>query len=210
MNYYLQGLSVTLASVAPIGMQNLFVISSAASFTRRQAFITAVIVILFDVSLALAAFFGMGALIEKWPVLRLCVLGAVSLFVLKIGTGLVFSKTEDIQSKKHEFSLKKIITAAFAVAWLNPQALVDSTLFFGAFRSSLPPAAALPFISGCLTASPLWFFSLTLAVSAFSSKIGPKFLRILNAVCGSVILIYGVRLMRDFILLLRSAAGSAV
>jgi L-lysine exporter family protein LysE/ArgO len=199
MSYYLQGLTVTLASVAPIGMQNLFMISSAASFTRRQAFITAAIVILFDVSLALSAFFGMGALIEKWPLLRLCVLGAGSVFVLKIGTGLIFSKAEDIQSKKREFSLKKITAAAFAVAWLNPQALVDTTLYFGAFRSSLPPEAILPFICGCMTASPLWFLSITLAVSTFSSKIGPKFLRILNLICGTVTLFYGTKLLRDFI-----------
>ena len=47
-----------LAYVAPIGLQNLFVINSALTHTRRRAILTALIVIFFDVTLALACFFG--------------------------------------------------------------------------------------------------------------------------------------------------------
>ena len=51
-----------LAYVAPIGLQNLFVINSALTHTRRRAILTALIVIFFDVTLALACFFGIGAI----------------------------------------------------------------------------------------------------------------------------------------------------
>ena len=44
-----------LAYVAPIGLQNLFVINSALTHTRKRALLTALIVILFDVTLALAS-----------------------------------------------------------------------------------------------------------------------------------------------------------
>ena len=64
MPTYLQGLTIGLAYVAPIGMQNLFVINSALTQPRRRALLTALIVIAFDISLALACFFGIGALVE--------------------------------------------------------------------------------------------------------------------------------------------------
>lgn len=37
MEYFLQGLTMGLAYVAPIGLQNLFVINSALTHTRRRA-----------------------------------------------------------------------------------------------------------------------------------------------------------------------------
>lgn len=61
MLYFLQGLTMGLAYVAPIGLQNLFVINTALSASRPRAFGTAAIVIFFDITLALACFFGIGA-----------------------------------------------------------------------------------------------------------------------------------------------------
>ncbi|MFR4335051.1 MAG: hypothetical protein ACLT3D_03335 [Lawsonibacter sp.] len=43
MPTYLQGLTIGLAYVAPIGMQNLFVINSALTQPRRRALLTALI-----------------------------------------------------------------------------------------------------------------------------------------------------------------------
>lgn len=63
MPAYFQGLAIGLAYVAPIGMQNLFVINSALAQPRRRALLTALIVTLFDVSLAFACYFGIGAVI---------------------------------------------------------------------------------------------------------------------------------------------------
>ena len=71
---YLQGLGIGLAYVAPIGMQNLFVINSALTQPRRKALLTALIVIFFDISLALACFFGIGALVERFDWLQRLIL----------------------------------------------------------------------------------------------------------------------------------------
>ena len=54
MNIFLQGLTMGLAYVAPIGMQNLFVINSALTNKRKRALLTALIVIFFDITLSLA------------------------------------------------------------------------------------------------------------------------------------------------------------
>ena len=50
MNIFLQGLTMGLAYVAPIGMQNLFVINSALTNKRKRALLTALIVIFFDIT----------------------------------------------------------------------------------------------------------------------------------------------------------------
>ena len=54
MNIYLQGLTMGLAYVAPIGLQNLFVINSALTQKRSRVYITALIVIFWDISLGVA------------------------------------------------------------------------------------------------------------------------------------------------------------
>ena len=54
MMYFLQGLTMGLAYVAPIGLQNLFVINTALTQRKSRVYLTALIVIFFDVTLALA------------------------------------------------------------------------------------------------------------------------------------------------------------
>ena len=56
MNIFLQGLTMGLAYVAPIGMQNLFVINSALTNKRKRALLTALIVIFFTSHCHLHAF----------------------------------------------------------------------------------------------------------------------------------------------------------
>ena len=89
---YLQGLSLGLAYVAPIGVQNLFVINAGLSQPRAAAYRTALIVIFFDVTLALAGFFGIGALIEHSELIRKGVLLAGSLVVMYMGLRLMLSR----------------------------------------------------------------------------------------------------------------------
>ena len=60
MNIYLQGLTMGLAYVAPIGLQNLFVINSALTQKRSRVYLTALIVIFWDISLGVACFLGAG------------------------------------------------------------------------------------------------------------------------------------------------------
>ena len=60
--YFLQGLLVGLATFAPIGMQNLFIINTAIVQPLPRILLT--IIGLFDMTLSTAAFYGIGALLE--------------------------------------------------------------------------------------------------------------------------------------------------
>lgn len=122
MNIYLQGLTMGLAYVAPIGLQNLFVINSALTQKRSRVYLTALIVILWDVSLGVSCFLGAGALMQALPWLQKVILGLGSLIVIWIGIGLLRSKASLEGGKDVNVPVWKLFTTAFVVTWFNPQA----------------------------------------------------------------------------------------
>ena len=181
MHIYLQGLTMGLAYVAPIGLQNL---------------------ILWDVSLGIACFLGAGALMEALPWLQKVILGLGSLIVIWIGVGLLRSKASLEGGKDVNVPLWRLFTTAFVVTWMNPQALIDGTMMLGAFRASLPQGGDLPFIFGFGSASVLWFLTLSTVVSLLGGRFNEKVLSIINKVCGAVIIFYGCKLLWSFVKLM--------
>ena len=202
MNIYLQGLTMGLAYVAPIGLQNLFVINSALTQKRSRVYITALIVILWDVSLGVACFLGAGALMQAVPWLQKVILGAGSLIVIWIGVGLLRSKASLEGGKDVNIPIWKLFTSAFVVTWMNPQAIIDGTMMLGAFRATLPAEGNLPFILGFASASALWFMALSTVVSLLGSRFNEKVLHVINRVCGVVIVFYGCKLLYNFVKLM--------
>lgn len=202
MMYFIQGLTMGLAYVAPIGLQNLFVINSAISQPKQRAYMTALIVIFFDITLAFACFFGIGAIMQHSNILQLAVLGVGSIIVVWIGIGLLKAKDTMDNSTNVNVPIVKVITTACVVTWFNPQALIDGSMMLGAFRVTLPVAQSSVFILGVATASCLWFLGITTILSFFGAKITDKILRIINILCGLVIVFYGILLGYKFIKLL--------
>ncbi|OXN00120.1 LysE/ArgO family amino acid transporter [Bifidobacterium vansinderenii] len=225
MGFYLQGLTMGLAYIAPIGMQNLFVINSALTKTRRHALMTALIVIVFDVSLSLSCFFGIGALMQRYDWLRLAVLAIGGAVVIGIGGGLMRQRVDNTahasgvakgsegasgakdtgaavaKIESHgDMALGKTISTACVVTWCNPQAIIDGTLMLGAFSATLTAAESTPFIGGVETASVAWFIGVTLLVSALRDRFSSKAIGVLNKVCGAVIIAYGIKLLIQFAL----------
>ena len=212
MGFFMQGLTLGLAYVAPIGMQNLFVIDSALTQTHRRALFTALIVLMFDIALSLSCFFGIGGIMQRYDWLRLGVLAVGGLIVIRIGIGLLIPDGTSKPAEESEQSqgmprrrpgrgdggLLDVVVTAGVVTWLNPQAIIDGTLMLGAFSATLTAPQAMPFISGVGMASALWFIGLTLLVCALSRRFSPKVVVGMNRVCGVVMMLYGVKLLVDF------------
>lgn len=195
---YLQGLAIGLAYVAPIGMQNLFVINTALTQSRRRALLTAGIVIFFDVTLALFCFFGIGAVVERFAVLRLLLLVAGGLIVVRIGVGLIQEEPTMEGGAAVDLPWKDVIVKSCVVTWFNPQALIDGTMIFGGFRAGgVPAGQSVQLILGSSSASVLWFLGITLVIMLFRKKISPKILKAVNVVCGAVLVYYGMGLFLD-------------
>ena len=198
MEKYLQGFLMGLAYVAPIGVQNLFVINSAITQKRSKALLIALIVIFFDITLAFACFFGIGLLIDKLEWLKLIILLVGSLVIIYIGQGLLRSKSELKKNNNMDIPILKAITSACVVTWFNPQAIIDGTVILGAFRATLSSEAGIHFILGVTSASFCWFMGLSIFISLFSHKFNNKVLRVINIVCGIVIIFYGLKLLLNF------------
>lgn len=199
MDIYIQGLTMGLAYVAPIGLQNLFVINTALTQTKRRCYLTALIVIFFDVTLGLACFFGIGAIMQSSKTLEMIILLVGSLIVIWIGVGLVRAKDKMDNSTNVDIPILKVISTACVVTWFNPQALIDGSMMLGAFKATLPPGTDALFVFGFSSASVLWFLSVVTIISLFSAKFTDKTLRIINVICGSVIIFYGLKLLWTFI-----------
>ena len=182
---YLQGLSLGLAYVAPIGVQNLFVINAGLSQPRAAAYRT--------------------ALIEHSELIRKGVLLAGSLVVMYMGLRLMLSREVAGPAINVNIPLMKTIGMACVVTWFNPQAIIDVSLLLGSFRVALPPEESGLFLWGVVCASCLWFLSLTTISSLFKNRFTPRLLRIINLVCGLVIFFYGVKLGWSFVELWQSA-----
>ena len=202
MNIYLQGLTMGLAYVAPIGLQNLFVINTALTQRRSRVYLTALIVIFFDITLGLACFLGVGALMSALPWLQKVILGLGSLIVIWIGIGLLRSKASMEGGRDVNVPIWKVISSACVVTWFNPQAIIDGTMMLGAFRASLPIGTDAFFIGGFASASILWFLGISTVISLFSAKFNEKILNIINKICGVVIIFYGCKLLLSFVKLM--------
>lgn len=195
---FLQGLAIGLAYVAPIGMQNLFVINSALTQPRRRALLTALVVVFFDVTLALACFFGVGALMERFTWLQMAVLLIGGGVVIWIGIGLLRAKPTMNHDVEVDIPLHRLIAKACVVTWFNPQALIDGTMLFGGFRAGNPGGVSMQLILGSSLSSFLWFFGITILISCFSARFNDKVLRVINVACGVVIIFYGMKLILQF------------
>lgn len=202
MNIFLQGLTMGLAYVAPIGMQNLFVINSALTNKRKRALLTALIVIFFDITLSLACFFGIGTIMQKFKWLQMVILCVGSLIVIYIGISLLRAKTQDLEKDQPTMSIKKTISSACVVTWFNPQAIIDGTMMLGAFHVTLAAGQETPFITGVACASFSWFIGLTFLISLISSKFNAKVMRWINIMCGVIIIGYGIKLFVSFVQML--------
>ncbi len=190
----LQGFLVGLAYVAPIGMQNAYVINSAAKFTKGKSIQVALITIFFDISLALSCFFGIGLLLLRFKFLEQIILGVGSIAVCYIGYSLLKSKSEGIGESDLKTSLLATVAMCFTVTWFNPQAIIDGTMLVGGFKASLSPEQGYWFISGVALASMTWFMSLALLVNKFRHLMTAKVLTNVNRVCGVVIIYFGIRI----------------
>ncbi|MBQ5797587.1 MAG: LysE family transporter, partial [Firmicutes bacterium] len=180
-----------------IGSQNLFVINTGLTQPTKRVYQTAFIVMFFDITLALACFFGVGALMDRFNLLKMAIMLIGSLVLVYMGVTLAMAKGS-MERKDVNMPLKKVISMACVVTWFNPQALIDGSLLFGAFRASLPPADSSMFILGASCASATWWLGLSTLTHLFGAKLSDKVLRMINIVCGLVILFYGIKLLLNF------------
>lgn len=201
--YFLQGLLVGLVTFAPIGMQNLFIINTALVQPLPRIILTITIIGLFDMTLSTAAFYGIGALLETWPIFNLMILIAGGLLVAYIGYK-TFTTEPTLKKVNTNIPIKNILLMAFLVTWGNPQAIIDASMMLGAFRANIPSESIYHFFFGFLAMTPIWFGFLSGIIYLLAKKIKISHLVWINRACGSVLIIYGIKLVYDGIIMIIS------
>ena len=191
----------TLLVLAPVGMQNLFIINTALVQPVRRIILTLIILALFDMSLSAAAFYGIGAVLEMWPITKLIILILGGLLIVYMG-GNIFRTEPDIRNVNTHIPIKKIIISAIAVSWGNPQAILDATMMLGAFQANIPKEGIYYFFAGFLTMTPMWFGALATTMHLLAKKIKITHMAWINRFCGAVLVIYGIKLFIDGITIL--------
>lgn len=199
VKYIAEGFMLGIAYVAPIGMQNIYVINSAIGNSKLRAYAVALITIFLDVLLAITCFFGMGAIMEKFQPFKLTILFIGAIAVVYIGVQLIRSNPEIKNEVDINKSVPQIILSCFLVTWANPQALIDGSLLLGGFKAALSPETSKLFIIGVCLASTVWFLGITTIVSTFKSYFNNRIIKIINIGCGVILIYYGLKLGYNFL-----------
>ena len=89
LKYLLQGLLFGFAYEAPIGTQNLYLINTATRKSKLKTYQVALITIIFDISLAISCFLGIGFLVDKFSILKGIILLLKPLVLVLLSHGLI-------------------------------------------------------------------------------------------------------------------------
>ena len=193
-----------LAYVAPIGTQNIFVINTVLSQSRRRVFFMSAIVAFFDVALSVACFYGMGAIMSSSVWLGLALIFVGSIVVIIMGAKLLKQNGSADFNADVEIPITKVIATSCVVTWFNPQAIIDGSMLLGASKATIPAEYGTAFIISCAAASAFWWFIMPSVVYYFKSKFSDKAIRIISVVCGIFIVVYGCKLFVSGIQLVRN------
>lgn len=101
--------------VALIGVQCFFIHYSVVTQTRSRVLLTAVGVTVFDVTLALACFFGVGAVIDRYEWLKAVIPFAGSLIAVCIRVMLIGAKSEEVAPSRTPLSIPALISSTCVV-----------------------------------------------------------------------------------------------
>ncbi|MGN1294143.1 LysE/ArgO family amino acid transporter [Weissella soli] len=196
----LQGMLIGFAYSAPIGMQNLYIFNNALSNRLSKAFLYASVIWLVDAVFSLIAFLGVGTLIMQNDFIKLAVMLIGGLIVSYLG-GTIIRTANAVQLNTIEqaTTLGKVFVTALVLSFGNPQALIDGSLMLGALRGTLADREVMPFYGGVILATAIWFTGITLAFNILRDRLSKRFLVWINLISGFIVLLYGLRLILEFI-----------
>lgn len=170
MLIYLNGLLLGLSLIMALGPQNIFLIKQGAR--RNHATLSAMVCFVCDMILVCASVTGLHELLLAHPGFQSWMIWFGSAFLLyyaiKALLNGLFQKKKEAQDSPPAHNKTQIILFAIGFSLLNPHAIIDSLVIIGGGSSQFPDHEGV-FLLGVITASLIWFSSLTLTTRYFSS-----------------------------------------
>ncbi|MDR2892420.1 MAG: LysE/ArgO family amino acid transporter [Deltaproteobacteria bacterium] len=185
---YLNGLLTGASLIIAIGAQNAFVLTRAIE--GRQAHAVAGLCAFIDIVLISLGVCGLGSLVAGNEILRAIATFGGAGFLIWFGLRsfiqalrikrldqeahtLVPSKESAKNKGDLRRDLRHAMAATLAISLLNPHVYLDTVIMLGAISGNYPGFGRYFFGLGAITASVIWFFSLSFA----GSKLAPIFAR---------------------------------
>ncbi|GAA0482351.1 LysE family transporter [Tatumella punctata] len=207
MLFYLQGITLGLALILPLGPQNTLILNQG--ILRRYALMAASFCILSDVLLICAGIFGGSTILQQSPLALQCITWAGCAFLLWYAAGTLRQVWRPVAESAGQPPLAqqrvKILLTLIAVTWLNPHVYLDTFVVLGSLGSQVPAPSRIWFALGAVTASVVWFYALALLASGLSPllKRGRPRL-VINLLVAGMMFYLALRLAAEGLLMLRA------
>ena len=159
---FLQGFGLGGGLIIAIGAQNAFVLSQGVR--RNYPLQTAVICSLCDALLLLVGISGIGALVATNPQLAELATWGGAAFLIWYGSRSFHSALQGGAMQTNEqqsLSRRKLLMTTLALTLLNPHVYLDTVVLVGSISGQLADSERYLFGAGAISASILWFFSLS-------------------------------------------------
>lgn len=179
-----------------LGPQNIFLIKQGAR--RNHAALSAAICFICDIILVLASVAGLHQLLLSHPTLQVWMIWLGSAFLLYYAGKTLhsaFSSKKEIPDKTPQpHNRIQIVLFALGFSLLNPHAIIDTLVIIGSGSSQFPDHE-MAFLSGVITASLLWFSSLTITTRYFSNVLTKETVWQIVELCSGLVMAFiGIKL----------------
>ncbi|MFM5334193.1 L-lysine exporter [Aeromonas veronii] len=166
----LQGFTIGLAMIIPIGAQNAFVLSRGIH--RNHHLLTATLCSLCDLTLIAIGVFGGANVLAASPLgMALLTWGGV-LFLGWFGGRSLLSawrgKGEGLAESAQQMGAKSVLAMTLGVTLLNPHVYLDTLMLLGSLGGQVSESLRPAFAAGAMLASLVWFYSLALGAAALA------------------------------------------
>jgi len=187
MIVYLNGLLLGLSLIMALGPQNIFLIKQGAR--RNHPTLSATVCFICDIILACASVAGLHQILIRHPTLQGVLIWLGALFLLYYAIKALMSAFSGKDKKPDQIiaphSRTQIILFALGFSLLNPHAIIDTLVIIGSGSSQFPDQKKT-FLLGVITASLIWFSSLTFTTRYFSDILSKA------SVCKGIELVSGI------------------
>ncbi len=160
---FIDGALIGAALIIAIGAQNLFVLRQGMA--RDQIFIICFLSACIDAFLILLGAMGLGSAIAAFPWLVPWASWGGALFLIAFALMSLHRAmwppvTSADESEAVVSSKRKAILLTLAFGFLNPHVYLDTVILLGGIAAGYEFIPRIYFVSGAITASFAWFFSL--------------------------------------------------
>jgi L-lysine exporter family protein LysE/ArgO len=192
------GLLTGLSLIVAIGAQNAFVLR--VGIAGRNRIIAPVVIIcgVSDAILILAGVAGIGALIQRLPVVLIVirVLGAGFLIVYGLLAARRIVRPQKLDATAGgELRVSAAALTALALTWLNPHVYLDTLILLGSIANQQGQSARWWWAAGAILGSVLWFSALGFGARLLKPVFArPRSWQVLDAIIAVIMIAIGIRI----------------